>query len=58
MASIFQNSTGSMWRVELWDGGVGVGEGEGDGGEAVKNDGANTHLQQGGHKGALFLQES
>lgn len=51
MASIFQNSTGSRWRVELWGGG------EEEGGDAVKN-GANTHLQQGGHKGALFLQES
>lgn len=51
MASIFQNSTGSMWRGELWGEG-GLGEG------AVKNDGANTHLQQGGRKGALFLQES
>lgn len=51
MASIFQNSTGSRWRVELWGGGEEEGE------DAVKN-GANTHLQQGGHKGALFLQES
>lgn len=38
------------WRVELW--------GEGGGGDTVKNDGAKTHSQQGGQKGALFLQES
>ena len=50
MASIFQNSTGSMWRVELW------GEGGRRVGDAVKNDGANTHLQQGGHKEALFYR--
>lgn len=50
MASIFQNSTGGGLNY-----GVRVGEGVGD---TVKNDGAKTHSQQGGHKGALFLQES
>lgn len=41
-----------MWRVALW------GEGEDGEGGTVKDDGVETHSQQDGHKGALFLQES